>query len=562
MATTDIQTGATAGGNAPVGYAQGVSNPPNGGQVTNVDNPEPNDAPTMVPIFAPDGSFGEVPLSRLHDAMNAGGKRAEFMVSPDGKTGYIPSDRVQDAVKAGAKFGSPDAQTSVPKNYGFTPGNILNSVGTGLKQLGQGVAQGLSDIGGAILPQALGGDPLNNLKLVHDIVDPMQADYAKAKTEAAKGHTTQSVGYAIASALPVIGPYAANLGEQAGAGDVGGTLARAGAQFLAPKAVGALPMATRALGRAALLGKTPEAAYESALKPPTTMSLADRAGIVKTGLENEIPIDPGGAEKIYDALEHLDNLVEKEITPGAKIDPNAAAQYADQTKTRFEPQVNNGQDLAAIEAVKQQFLRERGAKPGTPATPPQPTGLVDAQGRPIMNAGTPATPPQPAPPMEATDAQKVKRGTYQILRNKYGEQGNAEVEAQKDIARGLKDQIANRFPQLKDLNASMSKLLDLQGPLERAVARMRNQGFFKLGTAAVAGTVRAFGGSNKLAAVSAVLKQALDDPMVKSRLAISVSKASKIPIAAARAQVQAYATSLGTYAAAQGSASSEGNPSN
>lgn len=39
-----VQTGAVAGGNAPVEYAQGVSNPPNGGQVTNIDNPEPNDA--------------------------------------------------------------------------------------------------------------------------------------------------------------------------------------------------------------------------------------------------------------------------------------------------------------------------------------------------------------------------------------------------------------------------------------------------------------------------------------------------------------------------------------
>lgn len=41
---TLIRTGAVAGEKTPVGYAQGTSDPPNGGQVMDVDNPEANDA--------------------------------------------------------------------------------------------------------------------------------------------------------------------------------------------------------------------------------------------------------------------------------------------------------------------------------------------------------------------------------------------------------------------------------------------------------------------------------------------------------------------------------------
>lgn len=521
MATTDVQTGATARGNAPVGYAQGVSNPPNGGQVTDVDNPEPNDAPTMVPIFAPDGSFGEVPLARLHDAMNAGGKRAEFMVSPDGKTGYIPSDRVQDAVKAGAKFGSPDAQTSIPKDYGFTAGNVLHNVGTGLEQIGQGVVRGLSDIGGAILPQKLGGDPLNNLSLVHDIVDPMQADFAKAKDAATKGQTPQEIGYAIASALPVIGPYAANLGEQAGTGDVGGALARGATQYLGPKA------ASASIGVGARLAKRiglPENLYESSLKPSTTLSQARRGNLVSTGLENEIPVSKQGLRDIGTAIENLNQAVNDTIAadPTRPISPGQAAQNLASVRSKFAAQVNPQSDLNAIDAARDEFLDQFRSQPG---------GAVRN--------------------MTAQDAQAMKQGTYRALGKKsYGELKGASIEAQKALARGLKEEIANQFPELKNLNAQESKLLDLQPALERAVNRSSNHQLIGIGTPIAASAGEALTGSTSAGAVVGAMKMVLDNPFVKSKLAIALSKAAKIPIGQAAARVQAYSSTLGAYAGA------------
>ncbi|WP_047495678.1 hypothetical protein [Terriglobus sp. TAA 43] len=315
--------------------------------------------------------------------------------------------------------------------------------------------------------------------------------------------------------------------------------------------------ATDTAPRIGLMGKTPEAAYEQALRPSVSYSPDERAAMARTGLDEGIVVGKPGVTQLEDRLNNLGIQIEQAIKPGVQIDPNRAASYADQTKARFANQVNAAGDLAAIDRVKQQFLEERGARPGTPAVQPQATGLFNASGHPIMRPGTPAQPATPAPLMDATQAQAIKRGTYSVNAGKYGQLSSAEIEAQKAIARGLKDELANAFPELKDLNGASGRLLDLQGPLERAVAQRGNRGLLQIGTAATTGVVKALGGSNKMAVAIGVLKQALEDPMVKSRLAIAVSKGGKIPLASARARVGAYLSSLGYLAEAHHSASTD-----
>jgi hypothetical protein len=223
-------------------------------------------------------------------------------------------------------------------------------------------------------------------------------------------------------------------------------------------------------------------------------------------------------------------------------------------KARFANQVNAQPDLNAIEASRQQFLAEQGAQSGKAATTPQPTGLLDNRGQPIMTQGVPATPPQPAPPMSATDAQAMKQGTYRVLAGKFGEQGSASVEAQKALARGLKEEIATQFPEIDKLNADESRLLDLQPVLDRAVNRISNHQLIGIGTPVAGAAAKAITGSTGIGAAASVLKAVLDNPNVKSRLAIAVSKANQIPFAQASAKVEAYSAALG--AAAGGSASS------
>ena len=64
-------------------------------------------------------------------------------------------------------------------------------------------------------------------------------------------------------------------------------------------------------------------------------------------------------------------------------------------------------------------------------------------------------------------AQELKQGTYKQLEGKYGELTSAETEAQKAIARGLKDEIVAKIPALKDLNAKESELLNALTIAER-----------------------------------------------------------------------------------------------
>lgn len=338
-------------------------------------------------------------------------------------------------------------------------------------------------------------------------------------------------------------------------GQVGtGLLVGEGAAKLAP-----IPAAIAK--RALLLGKTPEAAYESALKPSTTISPADRADIVQTGLQNAIPVSKGGIERIGAMIDKLNQDIKGQIAqdPNRPIDPNAVATRADLARAKFAKQVNAQPDLNAIEASRQQFLTEQGAKPGTPAVAPRATGVLDAQGRPIMSAGTPAQPPMPAPPMAASDAQAMKQGTYSVLKGKYGEQGSASVEAQKALARGLKEEIATQFPEIGKLNATESQLLDLQPVLERAVNRISNHQLIGIGTPVAGAAADAVAGPG-VGRVAMVMKAVLDNPAVKSRLAIALSKGGKIPYSQALARVAAYSSALQSSAQVPPAYSSDGTP--
>lgn len=375
--------------------------------------------------------------------------------------------------------------------------------------------------------------------------------------------TLSALGHAVAHPIDTGNQVARSAIEhpaQAAGNLVGGAVL---GEAAAPLANAAASGAGNLAGRAALLGKTPAEAYESALKPSTTLSQADRAGIVQTGLQNAIPVSKAGLEKVGDLIDDYNSKIKAEINadPTRPIDPNKVATRADIAKARFANQVNAQPDLNAIEASKQQFLSEQGAQPGKPAIAPQPTGLLDAQGRPMMTGGTPATPPQPAPPMNAADAQTMKQGTYGVLRGKFGEQGSASVEAQKALARGLKEEIATQFPEIGNLNAAESKLLDLQPVLERAVARASNHQLIGIGTPIAGAAAKAVTGSGTVGAVAGVMKGVLDNPVVKSRLAIAVSKGAKIPFSEALSRVQAYSTALGSTVAGSQEYSSAASPS-
>jgi hypothetical protein len=73
-------------------------------------------------------------------------------------------------------------------------------------------------------------------------------------------------------------------------------------------------------------------------------------------------------------------------------------------------------------------------------------------------------------------AQELKQGTYAALGKKsYGELKGADTEAQKALARGLKEEIATAVPAVSKLNAQESKLLTTLDVTERRVLMEANK---------------------------------------------------------------------------------------
>jgi hypothetical protein len=62
-----------------------------------------------------------------------------------------------------------------------------------------------------------------------------------------------------------------------------------------------------------------------------------------------------------------------------------------------------------------------------------------------------------------------------VLSKKYGQMGGAEVEAQKGLARGLKEEIANAVPEIAGLNAQESKLITTLNVTERRALMEMNK---------------------------------------------------------------------------------------
>lgn len=313
---------------------------------------------------------------------------------------------------------------------------------------------------------------------------------------------------------------AANAGRVAG---VAGTIARgagAVAQVTDPIALAARPAV--AIARTGRVGEflNPAEMYQSALKPrPGSNTTAQVERMVQTGLNNRIPVSAGGAERLWDLVHNLQQQVRDVIAsdPTRPIDRNAVTGRLGDTANRFRVQVNPTADLEAIRNVGDEFTQTQPAQ------------------------------------IAAEDAQALKQGTYRQLKDRaFGELKSATVEAQKALARGLKEELATAFPELATLNAHESDLLGLSGELERAVRRINNHQLFGIGTPLAAAGVEAATGNAKLAAIAGIMRAVLDNPNLKSRLAIAMHWAAahhpnvSVPRGiTAGSRIQQYLDSLG-----------------
>lgn len=193
---------------------------------------------------------------------------------------------------------------------------------------------------------------------------------------------------------------------------------------------------------------------QSALKPTAKQQKTGQADVaVQTLLENNMTVTKDSVDLMKNKINSLNEQIASKLEPStgtvSKID---VVKYLDELRSKKAKQANPAADLAAIDKVSQEFMQYN---------------------KPLVETPTQNIPVQLA--------QELKQGTYSGLKGKYGQLGSTEVEAQKTLARGLKEQIAKSVENIGGLNKQESKLLDTLSVTERRIMMDLNKDPISLG---------------------------------------------------------------------------------
>lgn len=196
--------------------------------------------------------------------------------------------------------------------------------------------------------------------------------------------------------------------------------------------------------------RIPERLMQSAIKP-TTADLRTGKGqeAVRTMLEEGVnptmqrTIFGRGLDTLKEKVGNLNNQI-ADIIQNSKgnVSKSSVLSYLDDLERKAMQQVNPANDLNAIQKVRDEFISHP---------------LAQGQTIPIQLA------------------QKLKSGTYKAVGAKsYGELGSTTTEAQKQLARGLKEEIAIAEPSVAGINAQESSLINALNVSERRALQELN----------------------------------------------------------------------------------------
>lgn len=214
-----------------------------------------------------------------------------------------------------------------------------------------------------------------------------------------------------------------------------------GAGYLSNLATQSLPVfAGGLLGSATkpTMQDTARSLMQSAVKPTLAdMQKGKAARAIETLLKEGINPTKGGVEKLRSMADDITPQIEKAIEGStARISKGAVADRLRATARNASDQVNPQSDIRAIENAWTEFMSH-----------PQLAGKAD---------------------MSVQRAQAIKQGTYRAMGDKpYGELQGAATEAQKALARGLKEEISKAVPEVASLNARQSELINALKVSER-----------------------------------------------------------------------------------------------
>jgi hypothetical protein len=199
------------------------------------------------------------------------------------------------------------------------------------------------------------------------------------------------------------------------------------------------------------LGQKPaEMLMASATKPTVEQWRTGKAAkAIQTMLDEGVGPTSGGVEKLKSRIADLNDEISASISNStATVDKKVVASYLQDAVNKFEKQVTPGADVKAIQAAWDEFLAH-----------------------PILGDKIPVQ-----------TAQELKKGTYKVLGEKaYGEQKGAAAEAQKTLARGLKEEISKAVPAVGPANAKEGELINALKVAERRTLMDANKNPLGLG---------------------------------------------------------------------------------
>jgi hypothetical protein len=384
----------------------------------------------------------------------------------------------------------PKQEDGILSKFGRKLKDEVTSIPGKLGNVAAGAVRGAGSIGATILaPWDVANDYLDgkgltlesNQRRRSDMTDALEsfgADPNAPEFQAAKIGTeiagTLGAGGAVANGVRLIpgaaplassiasggfttgmAPGVANWATRIAGGAIGGG---ATAGLVDPKNIpaglvmgGALPVVAGVSGKAGDaisrgLESGSKRLMQSAIKPTIKqLKTGDAETAVNTLLQRGLNPSEGGVNKLRALIDDLDNQIGAKIAGStATVDKGAVLNRLAQTQQGFRTQVSPTADLAAIRAVGDDFL----SHPSFPL-------------------------PQTQIPVQA--AQDLKQGTYRVLAKKYGQMGGAETEAQKALARGLKEEIAAAVPEVAGMNAELSKLITTMDVAERRALMEMNK---------------------------------------------------------------------------------------
>ncbi len=224
--------------------------------------------------------------------------------------------------------------------------------------------------------------------------------------------------------------------------------------------------------------------------------------MVDTGLGLKIPVSGEGSAALDAHIQGLRDAI------NAGVDQHTAAGRG----------VDASKVLESLDGLKDWARRTIDPQPKLEAIQRLEDNFIEAHGNTILPAQSPGSGQIPL-----DKAQQLKINTYGEIKNAYGQMSAVETEAKKQIARGLKEQISSVFPEISGLNEQQSKAIGLDEALTRAVWRIDNKEMLGIGVPlAAAGGHAIMGGPG--AAATMISKLLLDNPTLKSKLAIAIGK--------------------------------------